>query len=50
MDYLGREEVGQDDIIRATGLGASNVATALLMLEMKRQIKSLPGRKVRKMG
>jgi DNA processing protein len=50
MDYLGREEVGQDDLIRATGLGASKVATALLMLEMKRQIKSLPGRKVRKIG
>ena len=48
MDVLGREDTAQDDIIRATGLSASEVATALLMLEMKRQITSLPGRMVRK--
>jgi DNA processing protein len=48
LNQLGREEVSQDELIRATGLGASKVATALLMLEMKRQIKSLPGRMIRK--
>ncbi|MDF3130747.1 hypothetical protein P0Y35_16170 [Kiritimatiellaeota bacterium B1221] len=49
LDALGRSDVGQDELIRETGLSASVVATALLTLEMKRQIKSLPGRKVRKM-
>ena len=50
MSHLGREDVAQDELIRATGLSASEVATALLMLEMKRQIKSLPGRSVRKIN
>jgi DNA processing protein len=50
LDYLGREDAEQDTIIRETGLSASVVATALLTLEMKRQIKSLPGRKVRKVA
>lgn len=50
LEYLGREDSDQDAIIRGTGLSASVVATALLMLEMKRQIKSLPGRKVRKIS
>lgn len=50
LEVLGRSEVGQDEIIRMTGLTASKVATALLMLEMKRQIKSLPGHKVRKVS
>lgn len=49
LDFLGLSDVGQDELIRGTGLSASVVATALLMLEMKRQIKSLPGRKVRKL-
>ena len=48
LAHLGREDSEQDTIIRETGLSASVVATALLTLEMKRQIKSLPGRKVRK--
>lgn len=48
LDFLGREDCGQDEVIRGTGLTASEVATGLLTLEMKRQIKSLPGRKVRK--
>lgn len=48
LQTLGREDVGQDELIRASGLSASEVATAILMLEMKRQIKSLPGRKIRK--
>ncbi|WFB37174.1 DNA-processing protein DprA [Kiritimatiellota bacterium B12222] len=48
LDFLGRSDVGQDELIRETGLSASVVATALLMLEMKRQIKSLPGQKIRK--
>jgi len=48
LDTLGRSELTQDEVIRATGLSASAVATALLTLEMKRQILSLPGRKVRR--
>lgn len=48
LETLGDGEMEQDTLIRASGLGASSVATALLMLEMKRQIKSLPGRRVRK--
>jgi len=48
LDCLGRSELTQDEVIRATGLSASAVATALLTLEMKRQILSLPGRKVRR--
>lgn len=50
LDSLGREDVEQDRLIRESGLSASEVATALLTLEMKRQIKSLPGRKVRKLN
>ena len=50
LNHLGREDTEQDEIIRATGLSASEVATALLMLEMKRQITSLPGRMVRKIS
>jgi len=50
LDFLGREDSDQDTIIRGTGLSASSVSTSLLMLEMKRQIKSLPGRKVRKLS
>lgn len=49
LNSLGREEVTQDEVIRGTGLSASVVATALLTLEMKRQVKSLPGRKVRRL-
>jgi DNA processing protein len=41
-------EMGQDELIRASGLSASAVATALLMLEMKRQVTSLPGRRLRR--
>jgi DNA processing protein len=48
LAVLGRSEVTQDEVIRASGLSASAVATALLTLEMKRQVTSLPGRKVRK--
>ncbi|MGA0333533.1 MAG: DNA-processing protein DprA [Kiritimatiellia bacterium] len=50
LEHLGREDKEQDVLIRECGLTASEVATALLTLEMKRQIKSLPGRKVRKTG
>jgi len=46
LDALGREVMDMDELSRATGLNASAVATGLLMLEMKRQVKSLPGRKV----
>ena len=45
---LGQEEMEQDELIRRSGLSASAVATALVMLEMKRQITPLPGRKVRR--
>jgi DNA processing protein len=48
LNHLGREDIGQDEVIRQTGLSASEVATAILMLEMKRQIKSLPGQKIRR--
>lgn len=37
-----------DDVIRQSGLGVAVVSTCLLTLEMKRQVKSLPGRKVAK--
>lgn len=49
LEALGREDTGQDELIRGSGLSASVVATALLTLEMKRQVKSLPGRKVRRL-
>jgi DNA processing protein len=48
LEVLGDEEMEQDHLIRASGLSASAVATALIMLEMKRQIISLPGRKVKR--
>ncbi len=48
LEVLGREEMSQDEIIRASGLAASVVATCLLTLEMKRQVQSLPGRKIRR--
>lgn len=49
LEVLSREDVTQDEVIRASGLSASVVATSLLTLEMKRQVKSLPGRKVRRL-
>lgn len=48
LGHIGTSEIEQDQLIRLSGLSASEVATALVMLEMKRQIESLPGRKVRK--
>lgn len=48
LGSLGREDITQDEVIRQTGLSAAEVATAILMLEMKRQIQSLPGRKIRR--
>lgn len=48
LALIAQEEVEQDWLIRESGLGASAVATALVMLEMKRQVTSLPGRKVRR--
>lgn len=48
LEVLGEEEMEQDHVIRASGLSASAVATALIMLEMKRQLVSLPGRKVKR--
>lgn len=50
LEAMDRSDIGQDELIRLTGLSASAVATALLTLEMKRQVVSLPGRKVRKKG
>lgn len=50
LEVMGRSELTQDEVIRASGLTASAVATALLTLEMKRQVLSLPGRKVRRKG
>ena len=49
LETLGKEELGQDELIRRSGLSASTVATCVIMLEMKRQLKSLPGRMVRKL-
>jgi len=48
LEFLGKREWGQDELIRESGLSASKIATLLLMLEMKRQVQSLPGRQVRR--
>jgi len=48
LSHMGTSDMDQDQLIRLSGLSASEVATALVMLEMKRQVESLPGRKVRK--
>jgi len=48
LEVLGDEEMEQDQLTRASGLSASAVATALIMLEMKRQIMTLPGRRIRR--
>lgn len=44
FDCVSLEEAGMDEIIRASGLPASAVSVALLGLEMKRQVRQLPGR------
>ncbi len=43
-DTLDQTERQLDDIIAASGLPASEVATALMRLEIRRLIKALPGR------
>lgn len=48
LEVLGGEEMEQDQLTRASGLSASAVATALIMLEMKRQVMTLPGRRIRR--
>lgn len=48
LAHIGTSDLDQDALIRLCGLSASEVATALVMLEMKRQIETLPGRKVRR--
>ena len=44
MAHIGNEEVGIDDIIRASGLTSACVSATLLALEMKRLVKPLPGK------
>jgi DNA processing protein len=43
-DALGGEEAHMDEIIRRSGLAASQAAVGLLGLEMKRIIRQLPGK------
>jgi DNA processing protein len=43
-DILGREEGQMDEIIRRSGMQASQVAVGLLGLEMKKIIRQLPGK------
>lgn len=44
FDAVGLRETFMDDVIEKTGLPASAVSVALVMLEMKRLIKQLPGK------
>jgi DNA processing protein len=44
MAHIGNEEVGMDDIIRASGLTSACVSATLLALEMKRLVRQLPGK------
>jgi DNA processing protein len=44
-EVLGNEEMQLDEIIGASGLAASEVAVALMRLEIRRLIKQLPGRR-----
>jgi DNA processing protein len=44
MAHIGNEEVGIDDIIRASGLTSACVSATLLALEMKRLVRQLPGK------
>lgn len=43
VESLGTEECSVDGIIRETGLSAARVSALLIGLEMKRQIRMLPG-------
>ncbi len=43
-DSLGDEELSIDDLIQQSGLSSSAVSVALLNLEMKRQVRQLPGK------
>jgi DNA processing protein len=44
MAQVGNEEVGIDEIIRASGLTTACVSATLLALEMKRLVRQLPGK------
>ena len=44
-EVMGQEEMQLDEIIGASGLPASEVAVALMRLEIRRLIKQLPGRR-----
>jgi DNA processing protein len=44
-DALDSEELGIDEVIRASALPASAVSVALLSLEMKRLVRQLPGKR-----
>lgn len=46
MDYLSREGVYVDEIIRASGLDSSTISLALLELELSGRIERQPGNKV----
>ncbi len=43
-EQLGPEETALDEIIRRSGLSAAAVTAALFSLEMKRQVRQLPGK------
>lgn len=50
LEMLSAGEVDVDFLARETGLGAARLGVVLLALEMKKAVKSLPGRRVEKTG
>ena len=43
-ESIGSQETSIDEIIQRSGLGAGSATAALLQLEMRRQVKQLPGK------
>ena len=50
LTHLDTTETPLDTLIAATGLSAAKASTALLMLEMKRRVKQLPGQHFVRLG
>ncbi|MDT8391368.1 MAG: DNA-processing protein DprA [Lentisphaeria bacterium] len=46
LSLIGEEDIGVDTLVNESGLSAPEVLSALLMLEMKRHVRQLPGRRV----